>query len=123
MVEFVVDARGDLPERRYQLTLAGGRVEITEQAQSEREPDAQVSGPVSAWVSALGPDGGTDELALRRPPRARGRRARGFRAGRRAPRSRCRLAETSYRLLASPRRRTSSRPPRRAGTRPAASGR
>ncbi len=24
-VEFVVDARGDLPERRYQLTLAGGR--------------------------------------------------------------------------------------------------
>jgi len=62
MVEFVVDARGDLPERRYQLTLAGGRVEITEQAQSEREPDAQVSGPVSAWVSALGPDGGTDEL-------------------------------------------------------------
>ena len=61
-VELVVDARGDLPERRYQLTLQGGRVEITEQAHPETEPDARVSGPVSAWVSALGPGGSGGDL-------------------------------------------------------------
>src|SRR3954453_15843621 len=53
-VELVVDARGDLPERRYQLAVAGGRVEITEHLQADTEPDARVTGPVSAWVSALG---------------------------------------------------------------------
>jgi len=62
MVELVVDARGDIPERRYQLTLYGGRVEITEQAEAETEPDARVSGPVSAWVSALGPEGNSGDL-------------------------------------------------------------
>ena len=61
-VELVVDARGDLPERRYQLTLRNGSVEITEQDQPESEPDARVSGPVSAWVSALGPGGSTGDL-------------------------------------------------------------
>ena len=61
-VELVVDARGDLPERRYQLTLQGGRVEITEQDHPETEPDARVSGPVSAWVSALGPGGSSGDL-------------------------------------------------------------
>ena len=45
-----------------QLTLEGGRVEITEQAQPETEPDARVSGPVSAWVSALGPGGSSSDL-------------------------------------------------------------
>jgi DNA-binding HxlR family transcriptional regulator len=62
MVELVVDARGDIPERHYQLTLAGGRVEITELDQPESEPDARVSGPVSAWVNALGPEGNTGDL-------------------------------------------------------------
>ncbi|HEX5780758.1 MAG TPA: winged helix-turn-helix transcriptional regulator, partial [Solirubrobacteraceae bacterium] len=68
-VELVVDARGDIPERRYQLTLEGGHVEITEQAQAETEPDARVSGPVSAWVSALGPEGSSADLEFsgRRP--------------------------------------------------------
>jgi hypothetical protein len=61
-VELVVDARGDLPERRYQLSLADGHVEMTELAQAETEPDARVSGPVSAWVSALGPGGGAGDL-------------------------------------------------------------
>jgi DNA-binding HxlR family transcriptional regulator len=61
-VELVVDARGDLPERRYQLALNGGHVEITELAQAEAEPDARVSGPVSAWVAALGPGGGGGDL-------------------------------------------------------------
>jgi hypothetical protein len=69
VVELVVDARGDIPERRYQLTLEAGRVEITEQAHAESEPDARVSGPVSAWVSALGPEGNTGDLEFggRRP--------------------------------------------------------
>src|SRR5262245_7443807 len=61
-VELVVDARGELPERRYQLAIAGGHVEITEHAQAESEPDARVSGPVSAWVSALGPGGSSGDL-------------------------------------------------------------
>src|SRR3954470_11301099 len=56
-VELVVDARGDLPERRYQLELAGGSAGITELDRAEREPEARVSGPVSAWVAALSPDG------------------------------------------------------------------
>jgi hypothetical protein len=68
-VELVVDARGDLPERRYQLTLTGGRAEITEHAEATAEPDARVSGPVSAWVAALGPEGSTADLQFsgRRP--------------------------------------------------------
>jgi DNA-binding HxlR family transcriptional regulator len=63
-VELVVDARGELPERRFQLTLAGGHVEITEHDEAESEPDARVSGPVSAWVSALGPDGSAGDLQV-----------------------------------------------------------
>jgi DNA-binding HxlR family transcriptional regulator len=61
-VEFVVDARGDLPERRFQLTVGRGHVEIGERGESESEPEARVSGPVSAWVHALGPDGSADNL-------------------------------------------------------------
>jgi DNA-binding HxlR family transcriptional regulator len=63
-VEFVVEARGDLPERRFQLTASGGRFEITEQAEPEQEPDARVTGPLSAWVRALGPEGATDGLRV-----------------------------------------------------------
>jgi hypothetical protein len=54
--ELIVEARGDLPERRFQLTVAGGRVDITEQDEPDAKPDARVTGPVSAWVHALGPD-------------------------------------------------------------------
>src|SRR4051794_34669309 len=63
-VEFVVDARGDLPERHYQLTVSGGHVEITERDQPESEPQARVSGPMSGWVAALGPEGATDGLRI-----------------------------------------------------------
>ena len=63
-VELVVDARGDLPERRYQLELADGSAQITERNQAEREPDARVTGPVSAWVAALSPGGSADELTI-----------------------------------------------------------
>jgi DNA-binding HxlR family transcriptional regulator len=64
MVELVVDARGDLPERRFQLALGDGGAHITEQAEADREPDARVRGPVSAWVAALTPDGSHDELSI-----------------------------------------------------------
>jgi DNA-binding HxlR family transcriptional regulator len=63
-VELVVEARGDLPQRRFQLELDGGHARITEHEQAEREPDARVSGPVSAWVAALSPDGSAGELEI-----------------------------------------------------------
>jgi DNA-binding HxlR family transcriptional regulator len=63
-IELVVDARGELPERRFQLTVAGGSVEVTEHEEPEAEPDARVSGPVSAWVHALGPDAGIEGLEV-----------------------------------------------------------
>ena len=63
-VELVVEARGELPERHYQLTLSAGHVEITELAETESEPDARVSGPVSAWVHALGPEGSAGDLQV-----------------------------------------------------------
>ena len=66
-VELVVDARGDLPERRFQLELGSGHASITEHDKAEREPDARVSGPVSAWVAALSPDGSPDELTISGP--------------------------------------------------------
>jgi DNA-binding HxlR family transcriptional regulator len=63
-VELVVDARGDIPERRFQIELAGGRSRITERDEAEHEPDARVSGPVSAWVAALSPGGSAEELSI-----------------------------------------------------------
>jgi hypothetical protein len=63
-VELVVDARGDIPERRFQIELAEGRAHITELDEPEREPDARVSGPVSAWVAALSPDGSPEDLSM-----------------------------------------------------------
>jgi DNA-binding HxlR family transcriptional regulator len=61
-VELVVDARGDIPERRFQIELAEGSAVITER--DEAEPDARVIGPVSAWVAALSPEGSADELTV-----------------------------------------------------------
>jgi hypothetical protein len=66
-VELVVEARGDLPERRFQLELGAGHASITERDKAEREPDARVSGPVSAWVAALSPDGSPSELTISGP--------------------------------------------------------
>ena len=63
-VELVVDARGDIPERRFQIELADGRAQITELDETERAPDAQVSGPVSAWVAALSPGGSPEQLNM-----------------------------------------------------------
>jgi DNA-binding HxlR family transcriptional regulator len=62
-VDFVVE-EGDAPERRYRLTAAGGRVEVSEHASSDRA-GAVVSGTQTAWVRALGPEGSSDELAFR----------------------------------------------------------
>ncbi len=62
-VELVVAAEDPDPERRYCLTIADGRVEINER-ELNGQPDAIVSGQISAWVRALGPDGATDELEM-----------------------------------------------------------
>ena len=66
-VELVVEAEGDAPERRYLLTLASGRAEISEVGGPE--PAATVRGGVAAWVRALGPEGALEALEIsgRRP--------------------------------------------------------
>jgi DNA-binding HxlR family transcriptional regulator len=58
-VELIVQADGD--ERRYRLTAAQGRVEISE-AQSEDAAAAVVHGSTDAWIRALGPDGSSEQL-------------------------------------------------------------
>jgi hypothetical protein len=62
-LELVVEGDGERPERRYRLTLAGGRVDISERDASDA-PAATASGSQEAWVRALGPDGTADELTL-----------------------------------------------------------
>ena len=62
-VELVVEANGDVPERRYRLLASGGRVEISE-TPSEAGAAATVTGSREAWVHALGPDGASDELSF-----------------------------------------------------------
>ncbi len=59
-VECVVHAEGDVPERRHVLTASSGEVTIEERA--AEDPDARVSGRISDWVNALGPDGRLDAL-------------------------------------------------------------
>jgi HxlR-like helix-turn-helix len=61
-VELVVDAEGETPERRFLVTLASGRAEISEVGGAQ--PAATVRGTVAAWVRALGPEGATDALAV-----------------------------------------------------------
>jgi DNA-binding HxlR family transcriptional regulator len=63
-VELVVEGRGELPERRFQLTVGGGHVDISEHEHGNGEPDARVSGPVSAWVQALGPESSANGLEI-----------------------------------------------------------
>lgn len=62
-VELVVNAAEPENDRAYRCTIAHGRVEIRER-DLQGEPDARVSGDVSAWVRALGPEGATDELEI-----------------------------------------------------------
>jgi DNA-binding HxlR family transcriptional regulator len=61
-VELVVEAEGDTPERRFLVTLNGGRAEVSEVGGAQ--PSAGVRGSVAAWVRALGPDGSTADLQL-----------------------------------------------------------
>jgi hypothetical protein len=61
-VELIVEADGDSPERRYLVTLADGRAEISEVG--GEQPAATVRGPVSGWVRALGPEGSSDALTI-----------------------------------------------------------
>ena len=62
-VELVVNAGDPENDRTYRLNIADGSVEIRER-DIDGEPDARVTGDVSAWVRALGPDGATDELQI-----------------------------------------------------------
>jgi DNA-binding HxlR family transcriptional regulator len=49
--------------RRYDLTAAGGRVEISER-DLDGTPDATVTGSEAAWVRAFGPEGDLSELEI-----------------------------------------------------------
>jgi DNA-binding HxlR family transcriptional regulator len=63
-VELVVQGEtGGSTARHYLLTAHEGRVEISERP--GENPGATVSGTVSAWVRALGPEGSLDELEIR----------------------------------------------------------
>jgi DNA-binding HxlR family transcriptional regulator len=60
-VEFIVTAEGERPERRYRMSAASGRVEITER-DAPAGAAARVQGSEAAWVRALGPDGSSNQL-------------------------------------------------------------
>jgi DNA-binding HxlR family transcriptional regulator len=63
-VELIVEDEGEgVPERRYRLIAARGRVEIAER-ELNGPPAATVTGSKSGWVRALGPGGTPDELAF-----------------------------------------------------------
>jgi DNA-binding HxlR family transcriptional regulator len=62
-VDLVVEAHGEIPERRYRMTAGNGRVEISESAESEGAA-AAVTGGQDAWVRALGPEGASDALSF-----------------------------------------------------------
>jgi hypothetical protein len=53
---------GDHDDRVFRLTVADGRVEISERP--EGPADAVATGTVDAWTAALGPDGATGSLDL-----------------------------------------------------------
>ncbi len=59
-VELLVEGEGTQPDRAYVLTAADGAVTIGEQP--AESPDARVSGSVTAWVAALGPEGNPEGL-------------------------------------------------------------
>jgi DNA-binding HxlR family transcriptional regulator len=62
-VDLIVEGAGDAPERRYRLTAAHGRVDISESA-PEDGAAATVTGSQDAWIRALGPDGSSEALAF-----------------------------------------------------------
>ena len=107
-VELVVDARGELPERRYQLTLAGGRVEITEQAEAESRAGRPRQRPgVGVGAARSAPRARTGDLQFsgRRP--LADAVLDGFAQRRRAPRRRRGLSRQPryFARRRSPRRR------------------
>jgi DNA-binding HxlR family transcriptional regulator len=61
-VELIVEAEGEQPERQFLISVAGGRVEVSEVGGAQ--PTATVRGSVGAWVRALGPGGSTDMLQI-----------------------------------------------------------
>jgi hypothetical protein len=61
-VELIVEADGDAPARRYLITLADGRAEISEVGGPQ--PSASMRGSVAAWVRTLGPEGASEALEV-----------------------------------------------------------
>jgi len=61
-VALVVEAEGDTAEREFLISVAAGRVEVSEVGGAP--PTATVRGSVQAWVRALGPGGSTDMLQI-----------------------------------------------------------
>jgi DNA-binding HxlR family transcriptional regulator len=61
-VALIVEADGDAPEREFLISVAAGRVEVSEVGGAQ--PTATVRGNVQAWVRALGPGGSTDMLQI-----------------------------------------------------------
>jgi DNA-binding HxlR family transcriptional regulator len=62
-VDLIVEGRSQDDERRYRLTVARGRVEISE-SMPANGAGAAVSGSQDAWVRALGPDGSSEGLSF-----------------------------------------------------------
>jgi DNA-binding HxlR family transcriptional regulator len=60
-VELSVKRAGE-PPKHYVLRAGGGRVEVEERAAPEA--DARVAGTETAWIEALGPEGGRGELTI-----------------------------------------------------------
>jgi DNA-binding HxlR family transcriptional regulator len=61
-VELIVEPNGEVPERKYLVTISGGHAEISEVGGAS--PAATVSGSVQAWVRALGPEGSLESLQI-----------------------------------------------------------
>jgi DNA-binding HxlR family transcriptional regulator len=62
-VDLVVEGHAGEDERRYRLTIASGRVEISENAPDDGAA-VVVTGSEEAWVRALGPDGTPEGLSF-----------------------------------------------------------
>jgi DNA-binding HxlR family transcriptional regulator len=61
-VELIVEPEGEAPERRFLVTMMGGRTEVSEVGGAQ--PVATIRGTVAAWVRALGPEGSSESLEI-----------------------------------------------------------
>jgi DNA-binding HxlR family transcriptional regulator len=64
VVDLVVSAEDEEPERRFRLSASGGEAAISEHSFDGRA-DATVTGSRADWVRALGPEGSLEEVSVR----------------------------------------------------------